>query len=266
MNYHRFKQKVFVPLIVVPAFLISAELSFAAQDTAVDTSIITEASAIASQAFDAAAESQMRINQLSDEADELIGKFREEAKAVDGLEVYNASYRSTIAQQESTIAGYDVAIGEAAELQRQVAPLMIRMMDALEQFVALDLPFQLELRNERLATVRGAFDRADVNVAEKFRAVLTAYQAESNYGRSLDAYTDVLAIDGVDRDVDILKVGRIALLYQTSDQSSTGVWNKSTGQWDVLGSEYIKPVREGIRMARGETQIVILDLPISAPE
>jgi hypothetical protein len=265
MNYHRIKQKVFVPLLVLPALLVSVG-SASAQDTVVDTSILDQASAIASEAFSGAAESQMRIIELSDASDELISEFGTEAKLVDGLEIYNAGLRRTIAEQEKTIAEYDVAIGEAAELQRQIAPLMMRMMDALEQFVDLDLPFEIDSRKDRLSQVRASFDRSDVNIASKFSAVLQAYQAENNSGRSLDAYTDVLPINGVERDVDILKVGRIGMYYQTSDSSSTGVWNKATGQWDELGAEFRRPVREGIRMARQETQIEILDLPISAPE
>lgn len=265
MNYHRFKQKVFVPLLVLPALFIGAG-SVSAQDTVIDTSILDQANVLAAEAFVDAAASQMRINELSDAADELLAKYRDEAKLVDGLEVYNAGFRRTIAQQEATIAEYDESIRIAAELQRQVAPLMIRMMDSLEEFVALDLPFRLDVRNKRLADIRATFDRADVNVAEKFRLVLAAYQAENNYGRSLFTYSDVLPIDGVDRNVDILQLGRISLLYQTSDQSSTGVWNKSTGQWDTLGNEYRRPVADGIRMANGLETTGILNLPIAAPE
>jgi hypothetical protein len=96
--------------------------------------------------------------------------------------------------------------------------------------------------------------------------VLQAYQIESAYGRSVDHYTDTLEIGGVERDVDILKVGRVALLYQTSDQSSTGVWDKSTNQWVALDDEYRRPIALGIRMAQDLETTQLLDLPIAAPE
>lgn len=269
MNYHHFQQKVkkriFIPLLAVPAFFASSG-SVLAQDTVIDTSVLTEASSIAATSFSAAAESQVKINQLSDQADELLAKFRDEAKIVDGLQIYNASFRRTIAQQVETIANYDESIQRAAELQRQIAPLMLRMIDGLEQFVDLDLPFQLDVRKKRVQVLRDTFDRADVNVAEKFRLVLQAYTTESDYGRSLNAYSGILPIDGVERDVDLLKVGRVALLYQTKDQSSTGVWNKATGQWETLGNEYRAPVANGIRMADGLETKGILNLPIAAPE
>ncbi len=264
MNYHRFKQGILVPLFMLPA--IVGFTSAAAQDTVVDTSIIDRANANAGEAIAAAAEAQIRINQLSDEADELVQEYSEAAKRVDGLEVYNASFRRTIAQQEQTIAEYDRSIEDAASLQRQVPPLMERMMVALEQFVDLDLPFLLDERKARLDLIRGTFDDSSVNVAEKFRLVLAAYQQEINYGRAMQHYTDTLEIGGVERDVDILRVGRIALLYQTSDQTQTGVWDKASNQWVTLEDEYRRPVADGIRMAQQLATTEILELPIAAPE
>ena len=264
MNYHRFKKKALAPLVVLPAILGVGIAQ--AQDTVIDTTGINDSTAIAAQAFQEAAESQARINRLSDSADEALSQYKEQAKLVDGLEVYNAQLRRTISEQERTIAQYDRSIEEVAELQRQVAPLMERMMAALEQFVELDVPFQLESRRDRLALIRDTFDDSNVNVAEKFRLVLTAYQQEINYGRLIAHYTGTLELDGQVRDVDFLRVGRIALLYQTSDQTSTGVWDKDAKQFVELGNDYRRPVAEGIRMAQQLATLEILELPINAPE
>lgn len=264
MNYHRFKKKVLATLVVMPTMLGMGLAQ--AQDTVVDTSGIDRVTAAAGENIAAAAEAQTRINRLSDQADELMEQFSEAAKIVDGLEVYNAQMRRTIEEQLKTIAQYDRSIEEVAELQRQVAPLMERMMVALEQFVELDIPFQLEDRKARLALIRDTFDDANVNIAEKFRLVLTAYQQEINYGRVMQHYTGTLQVDGVERDVDFLRVGRVALMYQTSDQTSTGVWDKNAKQFVELGNEYRRPVAKGIQMAQQLATTEILELPIHAPE
>lgn len=264
MNYHRFKKKVLAPLVVMPALLGMGMAQ--AQDTVVNTTGIDRVTAAAGENIAAAAEAQARINRLSDQADELSERFAEVSKIVDGLEVYNAQMRRTIAEQERTIAQYDRSIEEVAELQRQVAPLMERMMVALEQFVDLDIPFQLNDRKARLALIRDTFDDSNVNIAEKFRLVLTAYQQEINYGRVMAHYTGTLELDGVERDVDFLRVGRAALMYQTSDQTSTGVWDKNAKQFVELGNEYRRPVANGIRMAQQLATTEILELPIHAPE
>lgn len=264
MNYHRFKKKVLVPLAILPGLLGAGVVS--AQDTVIDTRGIDRVTAVADQTFQAAAESQTRINRLSDQADELLSDFKDESKIVDGLEVYNAQMRRTIAEQERTIAQYDRSIEEVAELQRQMAPLMLRMMEGLEQFVDLDIPFQIDDRKARLALIRETFDESNVNIAEKFRVLLAAFMQEINYGRVMQHYSGTLELNGVERDVDFLRVGRVALLYQTSDQTSTGVWDKNARQFVELGNAYRRPVAQGIRMAQQLATIEILELPIHAPE
>jgi hypothetical protein len=264
MNYHRFKKKLLLPMVAFPAML-GLQAAYA-QDTVVDTTFLDRANADAAESFKDASESQARINRLSDQADELLSEFRDVSKIVDGLEVYNAQMRRTISEQEKTIAQYDRSIEEVAELQRQVAPLMERMMVALEQFVELDVPFQLDARRDRLRLIRDTFDDSNVNIAEKFRLVLTAYQQEINYGRVMAHYTGTLELDGQVRDVDFLRVGRIALMYQTSDQTSTGVWDKNAKQFVELDNDYRRPVANGIRMAQQLATTEILELPINAPE
>ena len=264
MKYQLFRKQLYASLLVAPVLLNTGPA--AAQDKVIDTSILDEISAQAAEVFTIGADAQVRINELSDQADELTIEFRDQAKLVDGLEIYNAGMRRTIAQQERTIAEYDESIAEAAELQRQIAPLMERMMVALEQFVELDLPFQMDERRQRLDTIRETFDDSSVNVAEKFRLVLQAYQIENDYGRGIAHYTDTLEIGGVERDVDILRVGRIALIYQSSDQNSTGVWDKNAGQWVALDDSYRRPVALGIRMAQQLETTQLLELPIPAPE
>jgi uncharacterized coiled-coil protein SlyX len=264
MKYQRFKKQICASLLVAPVLLNFNAAS--GQDTVINTSILDEISAQSAEIFSMGAEMQLQITQLSDEASELTFEFRDQAKLVDGLEIYNAGMRRTIAEQEKTIAEYDESIAQAAELQRQIAPLMERMMVSLENFVSLDIPFQIEERQARLNTIRGTFDDSSVNVAEKFRLVLQAYQIENDYGRGIAHYTDTLEIGGIERDVDLLRVGRVALLYQTSDQNSTGAWDKATNQWVALDDEYRRPIALGIRMAQQLETTQLLDLPISAPE
>jgi hypothetical protein len=107
--------------------------------------------------------------------------------------------------------------------------------------------------------------RADVTDAERFRRILEAYQIENEYGRTLEAYTGDLELDGQARTVEYLRVGRIVLIYQTRDRNEVGFWNQESRSWQPLDSEYRSAVRQGLQMARKQTAPDLLRLPIPTP-
>ena len=44
------------------------------------------------------------------------------------------------------------------------------------------------------------------------------------------------------------------------------VWNNTSGSWDALGEEYLKPVTTLIRMARKQASFDLVKLPIFGAE
>ena len=188
-------------------------------------------------------------------------------KQVDGLRVYNARLERQIANQERRIKDIDESIAEAAVIQRQIPPLVGRMLDGLEQFINLDMPFDLDTRLGNIEAVRSNLDRSDVTSAEAFRQVLELYSIELQYGRGIESYPDTISVNGVDREVDILRVGRVSLVYQTKDGAETGAWNTSTQSWEALSSgDYASAVRKGVRIAKKQATIELLNMPVAAPE
>jgi uncharacterized coiled-coil protein SlyX len=188
-------------------------------------------------------------------------------KQVDGLRVYNARLERQIANQERRIKDIDESIAEAAVIQRQIPPLVGRMLDGLEQFINLDMPFDLDTRLGNIEAVRSNLDRSDVTSAEAFRQVLELYSIELQYGRGIESYPDTISVNGVDREVDILRVGRVSLVYQTKDGAETGAWNTSTQSWEALSAgDYASAVRKGVRIAKKQATIELLNMPVAAPE
>jgi len=122
-------------------------------------------------------------------------------------------------------------------------------------------------RRDRLAQIEENLVAADIDVAEKFRQIIEAYQIENEYGRKIDSYQDIAIIDGVGYEVDVLRVGRIALVCQTKDTSVTAWWNNKKKTWQALNnSEYRNAIREGLKMANKQASVNMLMLPIIAPE
>jgi hypothetical protein len=190
-------------------------------------------------------------------------------KETTGLQVYNDLVTRQIAAQQQQLAELRIAIEQVPELERQLPALLTRMIQGLEQFIRLDLPFYPEERAEGLAGLRLIMERADVSDAEKFRRVLEAWQIENEYGTSFSTYVGQLQIDGTAREVDFLQLGRIALLYQTTDdEAMSGVWDAGTNSWISLGSEHRNSVRQALRMARNQIapEMVLLPIPPSTTD
>ena len=257
MTTHRLKSVLMASLVVSSAFCT----------VATQANTLEAILNVGEEKTAAAKQSQAKIDRLAEEARDLLSDYKTVMKQVDGLKVYNARLQRQITNQERRIADIDESISEVTVIQRQMMPLVIRMIDGLEQFIQLDVPFELDERMARLEFLRDNVDRSDITVAEKFRQVLEAYNIELQYGRGVETYSDTIEINGVVRDVDFLRVGRVSLVYQTTDGKESGVWNVSTQSWDPLPSgDYATAIRKGVRIAKKQATIELLNMPVAAPE
>ncbi|MEE9574616.1 MAG: DUF3450 domain-containing protein [Gammaproteobacteria bacterium] len=222
---------------------------------------------IGEKKIEANQKSQGKIDKIVAGAQERLIQYRSLLKQIEGLEAYNKQLSTQVASQENLIQRFDESITQVALIERQMSPLVAKMADSLEKFVELDLPFHTAERQERMAFIQDNLVAADVDVAEKFRQVIEAYQIENEYGRKIDSYQDIVKLNGIDQEVDVLRVGRIALVSQTKDTKTSASWNNGSKTWDVLDNvTYRNAIRQGIKMAKKQASIDILTLPIAAPE
>lgn len=193
-------------------------------------------------------------------------KFRTESKLVEGLQVYNDQLKLQIEAQKTAMSDLRKSIRDAGSLERKVVPLMKKMLDSLDGFVRADLPFNIDARRESIGQLRAAMVDSGITLSERFRQVLSVYEIEGQYGRTYEAYSGPLQLDGNTLDVDYLRVGRLGFYFQTKDGKTSGMWNKNTGAWEVLDSGYNRHVRRGIKMASKSIAPEMMNLPIYAPE
>ncbi len=210
---------------------------------------------------------QSQIEKISDKTRDYISEYQQTLKVIDGLSVYNGLIQKQVDHQNAELLDIQNSLDEVTLIERQVVPLMVRMIDSLEQFISLDVPFLADERNTRVTRLRETITRSDVTTAEKFRSVLEAYQIETDYGRTIESYEGQIRIGDSQRQVDFLRIGRVALMYQTPDGEHTGAWDKETKQWVSLpSSTYKQQVKKGIRIARKQIAPDLMILPIPAAE
>lgn len=208
--------------------------------------------------------SQERINTVVEGTRSLSDQYRAVNKEIDGLKVYNRLMTAQTNGQQATLDDIALSMDQVDVINRQIFPLMERMIDGLEQSIALDIPFLMDERSARIETLKEIMERSDVIVSEKFRKVMEAYQIENDYGSSSETYTQSLEIEGTIRDYNMLRIGRIGLYFQSDDSRITGAWDPASRSFVILGNEYRSEIRKGIRMAKDLIAPELLLLPVPA--
>jgi len=212
-----------------------------------------------------AQQSQERINNIVEGTRSLEDDYRSINKEIDGLKVYNRLMVAQTSGQSAVLEDIALSMDQVDVINRQIFPMMERMIDGLAQSVALDVPFLMEERTKRVNTLKDTMERSDVSVAEKFRKVMEAYQIENEYGTSSETYTQSITNDeGVTRSYNMLRVGRIGLYYQSDDAKITGRWDNELREW-VDDDSARTEIRKGIRIAKQLIAPELIVIPVAAP-
>ena len=227
---------------------------------------LTSAINIESATNNAAIQSQKKIDQLNDKTQSMLGQYRSATRQTKTLTAYNLHLKDLLASQEKHKTSLEQQLKDIETTQQEIIPLIIRMLDNLDKFIALDLPFLPEERKLRLSKLKEMIVKADISNAEKFRRIIEAYQIENEYGNTLEAYRSNLTLNGETSSVDFLRLGRVALYYQRFDGSEAAYWDKQQKQWVNLSSDYQLAIRNGLRIARKEAAPDLLTLPIPVVE
>ncbi|PHS68741.1 MAG: hypothetical protein COB23_08530 [Methylophaga sp.] len=244
---------------VVVTLLISMSATTNAEDLehAIDTQVKTDI---------AAQKSQQQIDNLADETTQMLVEYREVLRQTDSLRVYNDQLDKLVTSQKKELESIKGQLRNIETTRRDIVPLMLKMIEVMAQFVALDLPFLPEERQSRVIQLQTLMERADVTLAEKYRRILEAYQVETEYGRTIEAYQDELTIDDNTRTVDFLRIGRVSLYYMTLDGQEVGLWDSLSKQWQQLDDEYRPSISQGLKVARKQLPPDLLVLPVKTSE
>ena len=243
--------------MIVAAGLIALILGSAAQ---AQQDTLERSQQVSRDTTRAARLSQDRIDRLSDEARALLEKYREQLWKAQQLQLYVRQLEATIDQQLERKKLLSEQLERLDRTREQLIPMLVRMVDGLEQFVALDMPFLSDERNARIERLRRTLSDPQVPVSEQYRRVFEAYQVEANYGRSLEAWRGPLSGDS--QIVDYLRIGRMAWYYLSLDGQSAWQWNRGQERWDAVPSGQVSAIRKGLRVASEQAAPELLPLPV----
>ncbi len=212
------------------------------------------------------ADVQNRIDALDDATRELLNEYRSTMSQVGDLNAYNDQLDQLVATQGVEIADYERQFQEIEITKRRILPLIVRMIEVLDEFVSIDIPYLETERALRISELQKLMRRPEVPTSEKYRRVTEAYQIELEYGHTIEAYEGEMTFNEQTRTVAFLRFGRLGLYYMTLDGLEIGYWDNSNDNWVVLPDEFRQPLDRAIRIARKQLAPDLIRLPIPAPE
>jgi hypothetical protein len=212
----------------------------------------------------AASSSQGRVTQLAQQTADLLAEYRSVVRETESLKIYNDNIELVVTDLREELVSINHQLNGLEATNRGIVPMMLEMIDTLDKIVESDMPFRLEERRARVMRLRDMMDQADVTASEKYRRVMEAYLGEMEYGRTAEAYSESLPGNG--QTVDFLRVGRTLLIYQSSDQVTTGWFNPATRKYEDLPNRYRLEVKQGLAIARSEKAPNLVMLPVPGAE
>lgn len=251
------------PLLVMSLLLAPSALAAVAEEsTQADSTSVAEVIDAQTVLQRSAADSQSRVDALDDETLALVSRYNTELARYEDLITYNDNMRQLLASQAAEKARLDGELQEIEVVRRSVVPLMVEMVDVLERFIELDQPMLKEERLARLDELKRNLTRSDVEIAERYRRVIEAYQIEAEYGQTIEAYEGPLSLEDRELTVDYLRVGRVGLYYLSLDRENGGIWDPLDDRWMALDESGLDALDFAVRVARKQAPPNLVPLPL----
>lgn len=192
----------------------------------------------------------------------MVEEYKRLTATVDYQDQYTQEIKDRLAAQDKELASLREQVASRQTTQQRIVPLMRSMSDALEQFVALDLPFHQEERLARTTKVKQQLSSSTLSLQDKYRALLEAFQQELEFGRGIEAWRGELKLGEETLTAEFLRLGRTAFYFQSMDGQRSGYWDRSYKQWVEVPREYNEDIKHGLRIARNQQAPQLLALPM----
>jgi len=251
------RNKIMIPLLST----FCCAVSFAETEPSAQTQF-EKVKNTATQSVTEAQASQKKVNALTSESSQIIGKYQQVLQQIEDTQIYNQKMKEMIQSQAEEAQAVENDIENIKKISTQVTPLTAKMLEALKQLVKRDLPFLKQEREQRVSKLEKMMSQSSVSLSEKYRKVLEAFQVEMGYGNSLNTYRAGLSQGDQNFTVDYLNLGRLGFYYLSLDKNKAGIWDSASNSWKDLSRSERAQVKTAMAMAQKKVAPQITPLPL----
>jgi hypothetical protein len=163
---------------------------------------------------------------------------------------------------KTTTASLENKITEISRISKELSPYLEEVSDRLADRIDSDLPFLQDERHQRLQNLRHTLDDQEISTSEKFRKTMEALLIEAEYGNTVEVYQQRITLEGKRILVNIFRLGRISLFFQSLDQTQSGYFDQAQSVWKILPAEYNREINTAIEIGTKRRSADLLNLPV----
>lgn len=215
-----------------------------------------------SKSIDIRQATQKQEEQWRAKKQKLIARYEQLGSELKQLEARKQELDEQTAAARQRVAAKQKQLADIEQIKLKIIPLMEALVEELRQQIEVDLPFLPEERSQRLKRLEELRHDPDVAVSEKFRKVMEALLVEAEYGNTIEVYQQTIAVGERHMLVNIFRLGRISLFFQTLDQKTCGFYNIAASAWQSLPPSYNRTIQVAVDIGAKRQPVEMLALPL----
>ncbi|MBN2109385.1 MAG: DUF3450 domain-containing protein [Deltaproteobacteria bacterium] len=151
-------------------------------------------------------------------------------------------------------------VHEMEKIGRELQPYLQQQVARLSGHIKNDLPFLAEERATRIDTLHTILNDIEIPLSEKLRRTFEAMRVEMDYGKSIETTRTEIDYKGQKVLVNMLRLGRTALLMQTIDEQESALY--AGGAWKELPGQYGAEIKKAMEITQRRRPVDFVNLPL----
>ncbi|WP_022667523.1 DUF3450 domain-containing protein [Desulfospira joergensenii] len=207
-------------------------------------------------------ETQKSESKWRNDKEKKIALFESLEKQIEALEAEKAGLIKINLGLHSRIDAKKKQLSDMEQISAQILPFLDQVLDRIRQVKAGDIPFLDKERQNRIQALESMMADPEVPVSEKFRKITEGLLVETEYGQTVEAYQQTVDLEGEPTLVNIFRLGRLNLFYQTLDKQGCGFFHTAQKAWIPLADTFLRDIQAAIDMGAKRKPVEMLNLPL----
>ena len=207
-------------------------------------------------------QTQKEEDKWAEEQARLKAKYEKLEEENRQLAAQNNKLKKDISACQSSIESIKQQTVEIGRITKELNPFLEQTYDRLASFFKDDVPFLRDERSHRIATLRRVLNDSNISIGEKYRKTMEVLSVEAEYGNTVEVYQKKISIDNRPIIVNVFRLGRISLFFQTPDRKTSGYFDTAASAWKILPDKYNRAITAAIEIGLKRRPVELLDLPL----